>query len=57
MKYHGYTIKKVAADLGESGPRLNFIYEIYKDGEWKNNALVLNSAKEYIDSGEDDNYL
>lgn len=57
MKYHGYIIKKVATDLGESDPKLNFTYEIYKDGEYKNTALVLNSAKEYIDTGEDDNYL
>lgn len=57
MKYHGYEIKKVATDLGESDPKLNFVYEIWKDGEWKTNALVLNSAKEYIDSGEDENYL
>lgn len=57
MKYHGYEIKKVATDLGESDPRLNFTYEIYKDGEHKNNALTLSSAKEYIDYGENDNYL
>lgn len=57
MKYHGYIIKKVATDLGESDPRLNFTYEIYKDGEWNNNALTLSSAKEYIDYGEDENYL
>lgn len=57
MKYHKYIIKKVPTDLGESDPRLNFTYEIYKDGVWKNNALTLTSAKEYIDYGEDDNYL
>lgn len=27
------------------------------NGEWKDNALTLSSAKEYIDYGEDDNYL
>lgn len=57
MKYHGYIIKKVPTDLGEENPKLNFTYEIYKDGEYKNTALVLASAKDYIDSGEDDNYL
>lgn len=57
MKYHGYIIKKVPTDLGEDNPKLNFTYEIYKEGEYKNTALVLNSAKEYIDTGEDDNYL
>ena len=57
MKYHGYEIKKVPTDLGEENPRLNFTYEIYKDGEFKTCALVLTSAKEYIDNGEDENYL
>lgn len=57
MKYHGYEIKKVPTDLGESDPKLNFTYEIYKDGEYVNTALVLTSAKEYIDTGENDNYL
>ena len=57
MKYHGYIIKKVPTDLGEENPKLNFTYEIYKDGEYKNTALVLDSAKDYIDAGEDDNYL
>lgn len=57
MKYHGYIIKKVPTDLGEDNPKLNFTYEIYKDGEYKNTALVLDSAKDYIDAGEDDNYL
>ena len=57
MKYHGYEIKKVATDLGESEAKLNFTYEIYKGGEYKNTALVLSSAKEYIDYGEDENYL
>lgn len=57
MKYHGYEIKKVPTDLGESDPKLNFTYEIYKDGEYKDTALVLASAKNYIDAGEDENYL
>lgn len=57
MKYHGYEIKKVPTDLGEENPRLNYVYEIYKDGEFKTEALVLTSAKEYIDNGEDENYL
>lgn len=57
MKYHGYIIKKIPTDLGEENPRLNFTYEIYKDDEFKTCALVLTSAKEYIDNGEDENYL
>ena len=57
MKYHKCVIKKVATDLGEDDPRLNYTYKIYKDGEWLDNALTLSSAKEYIDSGFDDNYL
>lgn len=57
MKYHGYEIKKVATDLGEFDPRLNFTYKIFKNGEYKDTALTLTSAKEYIDSGENDNYL
>lgn len=57
MKYHGYEIKKVPTDLGEENPRLNFTYEIYKDGEYRETALVLSSAKDYIDRGEDENVL
>lgn len=57
MKYHKCVIKKVPTDLGEDDPRLNYTYKIYKDGEWLDNALTLSSAKEYIDSGFDDNYL
>lgn len=57
MKYHGYIIKKIPTDLGEDNPRLNFTYEIYKDGEYKDTALTIGTAKEYIDNGEDDNYL
>lgn len=58
MKYHGYIIKKVATDLGEDDPRLNYTYEVYdKDGKFINTALTLSTAKEYIDSGLNDNYL
>lgn len=58
MKYHNYIIKKVKSDLGEEDERLNYEYEIYdKDGNWINNALTLGTAKEYIDSGLNDNYL
>lgn len=57
MKYHGHEIKKVPTDLGESDPKLNFTYEIYKDGKYINVALVLSSAKDFIDSGYDQNYL
>ena len=57
MKYHGYEIKKVKADLGETDQRLNCLYEIYKDGQYINEALTLGTAKEFIDGGEDENYL
>ena len=57
MKYHGYEIKKTPADLGENDERLNYIYRITKDGEFKANALTLSTAKEYIDSGENESYL
>ncbi len=57
MKYHGCLIKKVASDLGEDDPRLNFVYEIYHKDKWMNEALTLSTAKEYIDSGFDENYL
>lgn len=57
MKYHGYLIKKTPTDLGENDARLNFTYKIYKDNKFKANALTLSTAKEFIDSGENDNYL
>lgn len=57
MKYHGYLIKKTPTDLGEDDARLNFTYHIYKDNVFKANALTLGTAKEFIDNGEDDNYL
>ena len=58
MKYHNYIIKKVHEDLGEDDERLNYVYEIYdKDGKWINDALTLSTAKEYIDSGLNPNYL
>ena len=58
MKYHKHIIKKVPEDLGEDDPKLNYIYEIYdSEGKWINNALTLSSAKEYIDSGYNQNYL
>lgn len=57
MKYHGHEIKKTFTDLGEEDEKLNYIYEIYKDGEFIMNALTLWSAKEYIDSGYNETYL
>lgn len=57
MKYHKHIIKKVYADLGEINDRLNYIYEIYKDGKYINTALTLSSAKDFIDSGYNTNYL
>lgn len=57
MKYHGHEIKKIPADLGENDPRKNCLYQIIKDGRLINEALTLGTAKEYIDSGYDENYL
>ena len=58
MKYHKHEIKKVYTDLGEDNDRLNYTYEIYNEqGEYINVALTLRTAKDYIDSGYDDNYL
>lgn len=57
MKYHGYQINKKSEDLGEDNPRLNYVYEIYKDGEYKETALTLSSAKSFIDSSENEVYL
>ena len=57
MKYHGHEIKKIFTDLGEEDKRLNYTYEIYKDGEYINTALTLSTAKEYIDSGYNETYL
>ena len=57
MKYHGYVIEKTATDLGESDPRLNCVYMVSKNGQFKAEALTLSTAKQYIDNGEDDNYL
>ena len=57
MKYHNHIIKKVSTDLGEDDGRKNYTYEIYKDGEYKETALTISTAKQYIDSGYDENYL
>lgn len=58
MKYHGHIIKKVPMDLGESDEKLNCAYEIYdKDGNYIEHALTIGMAKDYIDSGYNDNYL
>lgn len=57
MKYHNCEIIKRHEDFGEDNPRLNFVYEIYHKGEWKNEALTLSTAKQYIESGFDETYL
>lgn len=57
MKYHKHEIKKVYTDLGEEEAKLNYTYEIYKDGEYINTALTLSTAKDYIDSGYNETYL
>lgn len=58
MKYKNHTIQKVYQDLGESKHHLNYIFEIYNaSGDYLMSALTLSSAKNYIDSGYDENYL
>lgn len=57
MKYHGHEIKKVQTDLGEERARDNNTYEIYKDGQYIQTALTVSTAKEYIDSDYNENYL
>ena len=58
MKYHNHIIKKVYTDLGEENDRYNYTYEIYDStGKYIATALTLSTAKEFIDSGYDDNYL
>ena len=57
MKYHKHEIKKVYADLGEESEKDNRVYRIYKDGQFINEAITLDSAKDYIDNGYNENYL
>ena len=57
MKYHNHEIKKIPTDLGENKAKDNYTYEIYKDGKYIQTALTVSSAKEYIDSGYNENYL
>lgn len=57
MKYHGHELKRVDTDLGESQKAKNCVYEIYKDGKYITTALTVSTAKDYIDSGYNDNYL
>lgn len=57
MKYHKCVIKKVPTDLGEDNPRLNYTYEIYQNNQYIDTALTLSSAKEFIDTGFNDNVL
>ncbi len=57
MKYRKHEIKKVYADLGEENEKDNRVYQIFKDGQFINEAITLDSAKDYIDNDYDDNYL
>lgn len=58
MKYHKHTIVKVREDLGEEDERKNCVYEIYDEsGKYINVALTIPSAKDFIDSGYNENYL
>lgn len=56
-KYKGHTIIKTPMDLGEDDERLNYVYKIYKGNKYLNEALTLSTAKAYIDSDYDENYL
>ena len=57
MKYHGHILKKVYdKSIDDGGDQ--FYYEIYdKDGKYLTNTLTLWSAKAYVDSNYDENYL
>lgn len=57
MKYHGHEIKKVKTDLGEEREKDNCTFEIFKDGKYIQTALTISTAKEYIDTGYNENYL
>lgn len=57
MKYHGHEIIRKASDLGADKQRDNAVYEIYRDGKYIQVALTVSTAKEYIDSGYNENYL
>lgn len=57
MKYHKHEIKRVPTDMGEECSRYNCVYEIYKDGKYIQTALTVSTAKDYIDSGYNENYL
>lgn len=57
MKYHGHILKKEHEDLGEPEEKFNFLIHIYKDGEEIAVAASFGSAKDFIDSGYDSNYL
>jgi hypothetical protein len=57
MKYHGHEIIKVPEDLGENDARRNAVYKIFKDGVYKATALTTGTAKDYIDTGYNENYL
>lgn len=57
MKYKDYIIMKVKEDLGEEDDRLNYIYNIYKNGKFVINALTVCQAIELIDSNFADCYL
>lgn len=57
MKYHKHEIKRINTDLGESQKAKNCVFQILKNGEYIATALTVSTAKEYIDSGYNDNYL
>ena len=58
MKYHKHIIKPVKEDLGFEDDKDNKVYEVYDpDGKYLNTCITLSNAKEWIDSGYDDNLL
>ena len=56
-KYMGHIIVKIPEDLGEDEEDMNYLYKIYKDGKFIQEALTLDTAKEYIERGYDENVL
>lgn len=57
MKYHKHEIRKTPTDLGEYDERKNYTYEIYKDGNYIQTALTIETAKTYIDTDYNETYL